>query len=267
MTVKGLAIDMDGTVYKGNTPIPGAIDFIHQLKEEKIPFVFITNNSSKGRAEYFKKLKSMGFDIEMDNVLTSGTATLMFLSENRKGKTVYVVGTKSYVDDVVDYGIKIDDEDPDIVLLSFDRELTYEKINKSYAFIKGGAEFIATHPDNLCPKEDGYDVDIGAFIAMYKRVVDADPLIIGKPNRFLLDMAASAMKLDVSEIAMVGDRLSTDIKMAQDCGIDSVLVLTGEAKIDDLKGSEYKPTYIADSLAEIFGTVFKKRTKSPKGVF
>ena len=253
--IRGLAIDMDGTVYKGSVPIPGAREFISELKRRNIPFTFVTNNSSKGRREYLEKLKGMGFDIDMRNVLTSGTAALRFLSEERKGKKVYVVGTESYMKDVRDYGIIMDDRDPDIVLLSFDRELTYEKINKAYMFIKRGAEYIATHPDDLCPTEDDYDVDIGAFMAMYRHLLNKEPLIIGKPNRLLLDMAAREMGIQPTEIAMVGDRLYTDMRMAFDNGMDSILVLTGETSLDNLKDSDVKPTYIVESVADILGTV------------
>ncbi|MBQ7701686.1 MAG: HAD hydrolase-like protein, partial [Candidatus Methanomethylophilaceae archaeon] len=144
-------------------------------------------------------------------------------------------------------------------LLSFDRELTYEKINKGYMFIKNGAEYIATHPDDLCPTEDDYDVDIGAFIAMYSHLLRKEPLIIGKPNRLLLDMAASEMGIPADSIAMVGDRLYTDMKMAYDNGLDSILVLTGETSLDDLKDSDIRPTYVLDSVADIMSTVFGKR--------
>ncbi len=254
--IKGLAIDMDGTVYKGMEPIPGAKEFIRELNERKIPYVFITNNSSKGRKLYFEKLREMGFDIDMKNVLTSGSATLAFIKKERSGKSVYVVGTESYKEDVKASGIKLDDEDPDIVLLSFDKELTYEKINKAYTFIKNGSEFIATHPDDLCPTEDDYEVDIGAFIAMYRHLLKTEPLIIGKPNRMLLDMASSEMGIRADEIAMVGDRLYTDMRMAFDNNIPSILVLTGETKLSDLKDSDIRPTYVLDSVAEIIENVF-----------
>ena len=257
--IKGLAIDMDGTVYKGMDLIPGAVEFIRGLNERGIPYMFVTNNSSKGRRMYFEKLSKMGFDVDMRNVLTSGTATLRFLKENRQGKRVYVVGTQSYMEDVKEYGIELDDEDPDIVLLSFDRELTYEKINKAYAFIKKGAEYIATHPDDLCPTENDYDVDIGAFIAMYRYLLDKEPLIIGKPNRLMMEMAAAEMGIEPDEVAMVGDRLYTDIRMAYDNGFQSILVLTGETKLADLEHSEVRPTYVLDSVADIIDTIFKDR--------
>ena len=205
---------------------------------------------------YFEKLSKMGFDVDMRNVLTSGTAALRFLKDNRQGKTVYVVGTQSYMEDVKEYEIPLDDVNPDIVLLSFDRELTYEKINKAYAFIKKGAEYIATHPDDLCPTEDDYDVDIGAFIAMYRYLLNKEPLVIGKPNRLLLEMAAAEMGIEPEEVAMVGDRLYTDIRMAYDNGLQSILVLTGETKLEDLEHSDVKPTYVLDSVADIIETIF-----------
>ena len=166
--IKGLAIDMDGTVYKGMDVIPGAIEFVNDLKKHGIPFTFVTNNSSRGRRHYYDKLKKLGFDVDIENVLTSGIATLRFLNEQRPGKTVYPVGTESYVSEVKEYGIRIDDEHPDIVLLSFDTTITYEKINNAYQFLMNGAELIATHPDDLCPNETGYDVDIGPFILMFE---------------------------------------------------------------------------------------------------
>ena len=116
--IRGLAIDMDGTVYKGMDVIPGAREFVSELKRKGIPFTFVTNNSSRGRRHYYDKLLKLGFDVDIDNVLTSGIATLRYLNENRKGKTVYPIGTESYIEEVKEYGIPIDDKDPDIVLLN-----------------------------------------------------------------------------------------------------------------------------------------------------
>ena len=254
--IKGLAIDMDGTVYKGMDVIPGAIKFVEDLKKAGIPFTFVTNNSSRGRRHYYDKLKKLGFDVGIENVLTSGIATLRFLNEQRPGRSVYPVGTESYVSEVREYGIRIDDKDPDIVLLSFDTSITYEKINNAYQFLMRGAELIATHPDDLCPNETGYDVDIGPFILMFEYLTKKKTTVIGKPNRLLLDMAASQMGIRSEEIAMVGDRLYTDMRMAWDNDIPSILVLTGETTLDDLKGSDIKPTYVLDSVGEIMEKVF-----------
>ncbi|MCQ2055934.1 MAG: HAD-IIA family hydrolase [archaeon] len=254
--IRGLAIDMDGTIYKGMCPIPGAVDFVRKLNEIGIPFVFVTNNSSKKREYYYEKLVGMGFDVCVENVLTSGIATLEFLKKKRRGKTVYLLGTDSYLEELEEYGIKVGDKDPDIVLLSFDKTITYEKINNAYQFLMSGAEFIATHPDDLCPTENGYDVDVGPFIAMFNYLTQKEPIIIGKPNSILLDMAASVMNVRLNEIAVVGDRLYTDIKMALDNGVPSILVLTGETDKNDLKNSSISPTMTFDSVADIIDSVF-----------
>ena len=160
------------------------------------------------------------------------------------------------VAEVKEYGVPIDDKDPDIILLSFDTSITYEKINNAYQFLMKGSELIATHPDDLCPNEDGYDVDIGPFIMMFEYLTKKRATVIGKPNRLLLDMASSQMGIGPDEIAMVGDRLYTDMRMAWDNGIPSILVLTGETTLEDLRTSEIKPTYVLDSVADIIKTVF-----------
>ncbi|MCQ2052748.1 MAG: HAD-IIA family hydrolase [archaeon] len=254
--IKGLVIDMDGTIYKGMYVIPGAKKFIIELKERGIPFVFITNNSSNNRWYYYDKLRKLGFDVNIENILTSGTATLKYIKENRPGKTIYPLGTESYIKEIKGYGIQINDKNPDIVLLSFDKSITYEKINNAYQFLTSGAELIATHPDDLCPTENGYDVDIGPFISMFEHLTNVKATIIGKPNRLLLNMASLQMGIKLNEIAVVGDRLYTDMKMAQDNGMPSILVLTGETALDDLKDNEIGPTYILESVADIIKTVF-----------
>lgn len=257
--IKGLAIDMDGTVYKGMDVIPGAIEFIDELNRRNIPYRFVTNNSSKGKVHYYNKLRKLGFNVKMENVLTSGVATLVFLQKERPGKTVYPVATDSYLEDIKEFGIPIDDKDPDIVLLSFDTTITYEKINNAYQFLMRGAELIATHPDDLCPNETGYDVDIGPFILMFEYLTKAKATVVGKPNRLLLDMASAQMGIDSKDIAMVGDRIYTDMRMAFDNGMQSILVLSGETTMKDLEGSEIKPTMIFDSVADIIPNVFGQK--------
>jgi HAD superfamily hydrolase (TIGR01457 family) len=244
-------IDLDGTVYKGGNVIPGAQDLIKFLKKEKIPFVFLTNNSSDTRDYYFKKLTSMGFPIARENILTSTTAAVRFLKERRAGKNVYVIATPDVADEIADMGVPNCGENPDIVLLTFDRTITFDKINKAYRHIMDGSELIATHPDDLCPTEDGYDVDIGQFIKMLSHLTGAVPTVIGKPNSLMLEMAAEEMGADKSRTLMVGDRLYTDIAMAAYAGTDSVLVLTGETQMSDLDKSEVKPTYVVGSVVEI----------------
>lgn len=251
MRFGGFMIDMDGTVYKGGIPIPGAVDFIESLKSHGIPFVFLTNNSAHRRTHYLEKLLRMGFDVTLDNVLTSTVATARFILSQRPGARVYPIAADDVIDDLKASGLDIVDSDPDVVLLAFDRTITYGKINKGYRFIMEGAELIATHPDDLCPTEDFYDVDIGPFIRMFEDMCDVKAVVIGKPNRLMLEMAAGEMGVDPMDTVMVGDRMYTDIQMAVSAGTQSILVLTGETTRSDLESSEVVPTVVLDSVADI----------------
>jgi HAD superfamily hydrolase (TIGR01457 family) len=244
-------IDMDGTVYKGGDLIPGAIDFIDSLKAKGIPFVFLTNNSSHSRDFYHSKLVRMGFDVGMENVLTSNIATIRFVLSDRPGKRVYVVGSPDTVEEVRSAGIHVVEDDPEIVYLTFDRTISYDKINRAYKALMKGAELIATHPDDVCPTETDYDIDIGPFIRMFETMCQTTATIIGKPNRLMLEMAAREMGVEPEGTVMVGDRLYTDILMGEQAGIDTILVLSGETSREDLDGSDIVPTHVLDSVADI----------------
>ena len=150
-----------------------------------------------------------------------------------------------------DAGVPIVDEDPDIVVLTFDTTITYEKINKAFHFVRNGAELIATHPDDLCPTEDSYDIDIGPFIRMFEQMCQTTAVVIGKPNRLMLEMAAREMGVRPDDAVMVGDRLYTDIAMADRAGTQSILVLSGETDRAMLESSDVRPTVTLGSVADI----------------
>jgi len=253
MRYAGFMLDMDGTIYMGKNVIPGAREFIRTLNEKGIPHVFLTNNSSKNRMQYYDRLVSMGFDVKPEDVLTSNIATARFVVTERPGKRVYMVASPEVVEEAKAMGVNIVEEDPDIVYLTFDRTITYEKINKAYKALVMGAELIATHPDDVCPTEGIYDIDIGPFIRMFEEMCNTKATVIGKPNRLMLEMAAGVMGVDPNEIVMVGDRLYTDIRMGKVTGIDTILVLSGETGIEDLKASDFEPTYVLESVADIPG--------------
>jgi HAD superfamily hydrolase (TIGR01457 family) len=249
--VSGFIIDMDGTVYKGSDVIPGAPEFIERLKERKVPFVFLTNNSSSDREHYLSKLTKMGFKVSMDNILTSTTATITYILKHHRGKTVYPLGTPKFIEEIKEAGIRIVDKGPDIVLLAFDTSITYEKINNAYQFIKKGSELIATHPDDLCPTEHGYDVDIGPFIRLFESMTGTKATVIGKPNKLMAEMASERMNVPLERTVMIGDRIYTDMKMAAHSGIRSIMVLTGEAKRSDVKDSGVRPTMVVNSVDDL----------------
>ena len=253
--MKCFVLDMDGTVYLGENAIAGAVEFISELKRRGIPFRFLTNNSSNRREVYSARLNRMGFDVDMSTVLTSTVATIRYIRERFPDCSVYPVGVPGFVEEVMEAGIEVDEVDPDIVLLAFDRTITYEKINRAYNLLKRGKIFIATHPDDLCPTEDGYDIDIGPFIRMFEQMTGTKAIVVGKPNRLMLEMAASEIGCMVNDIIMVGDRLYTDIRMAVDSDVMSIAVLSGETTREDIASSDIRPTFICDSVADILETM------------
>ena len=163
-----------------------------------------------------------------------------------------MVGTPALEEEFCSYGFTLDKTAPDLVVLGFDTTLTYEKLWKLCDFVRAGLPYIATHPDNNCPTETGWMPDVGAMIAFVKAATGREPdLIVGKPNRMIVEAAASKMGLKVEQLGMIGDRLYTDIALGASSGITTVLVLSGETKPEDVAGSPHKPDYIFENLGGV----------------
>ena len=255
----GFAIDMDGTVYKGEEPIPGAREFVEKLIGSGIPFRFLTNNSSHTAGFFAERLRKMGFRVSDGDILTSTEATCRFIRERRPDARVYALATPEVTEEIRSSGVCLAHGDPNTVMLTFDTTIDYRKINCGYHCIREGAELIATHPDDVCPTEDSYDVDIGPFIRLYESLAGIKATVIGKPNRLMLDMAASEMGISPDDVIMIGDRLSTDIRMAEDAGTRSILVLSGETDREMLSRSDIHPTFVIDSVAGVFSILNELR--------
>ena len=180
----------------------------------------------------------------------SGTVYFSLDIEDGIDAVARVTG-EGFVEEMRAAGVPIVDEDPDIVVLTFDTTITYRKINDAYHFLTSGAELIATHPDDLCPTEDSYDIDIGPFIRMLEQMCQTSAVVIGKPNRLMLEMAARELRVDPADTVMVGDRLYTDIEMAVRAGTQSILVLSGETDMSMVESWGKSPTAIVESVAEI----------------
>lgn len=241
-------LDMDGTFYLGNRIIEGSIDFINRLKETGRKFIFFTNNASKTAEFYKKKLLGMGCNVSKRQILTAGDVTIRYLTENYQGKAVYLVGTELLESSFRDSGIKIVDKHPELVVVSFDTTLTYQKISKACTYIREGATFIATHMDFNCPTEDGFIPDCGSICALVTASTGKKPRYLGKPFKETLDMIKSITGFNKEEMVIVGDRLYTDIATGFNNGVTSILVLSGETKKTDLEGSNIKPDLIFPSL-------------------
>jgi HAD superfamily hydrolase (TIGR01457 family) len=249
-TVRGFLLDMDGTFYLSDRLLEGALRLIDLLREQKKEFLFLTNNSSKHRRQYAEKITRLGLPIPEELVLTSGEATALHLKNQNPGARLFVVGTPPLEEEFRQHGFQLVGQKPDFLVLGFDTTLTYQKLWTLCDFVREGIPFIATHPDFNCPTETGWMPDVGAMIAFVKAATGREPdLVVGKPNRIIVDAAAAKMNLQVSQLAMIGDRLYTDIALGQSSGIVTVLVLSGETKVEDLKDSPFQPDYTFQNLA------------------
>lgn len=247
-------LDMDGTVNLGFDPIDGAKEFLCTLKEQNKDFIFLTNNSSKSSDGYVKKMRSLGFPCEPENVFTSGMAAGLFLSKNKNDSCVYVCGTQALKNELTQYGVNIspDGNGADTVLLGYDTELNYEKITTVCNLLDNGADYYATNVDMVCPIEGGrYLPDCGSFADMFENAVKRRPVFLGKPDRAMIDIIAEERGIAYDKIAMVGDRIYTDVKTGINAGVTAVLVLSGETTLQDCKNSDVKPDYIFNSVKDI----------------
>ncbi|MBR2876596.1 MAG: HAD-IIA family hydrolase [Clostridia bacterium] len=250
--IKLFLLDMDGTVNLGYDPIDGAKEFLETLKAQGKNYIFLTNNSSKNANDYVEKMKNLGFPCEKENVFTSGMAAGMFLRDNKKGKKVYVCGTQSLKNELKNYSVDITEEDADIVLLGYDTELDYKKIRKVCDLLDAGAEYFATNIDMVCPIEGGrYLPDCGSFADVFENATSRRPQFLGKPDRTMIDILQKETAVPYENIAMVGDRIYTDVKTGVNAGVTSILVMSGETDEEILKNSDVEPTYIFDSVKNI----------------
>ena len=252
--VRCFLLDMDGTFYLGERLLEGALPFIDLLRAQGKQFLFLTNNSSKHRRQYAEKITRLGLPLPEELVLTSGEAAALYIQERHPGARIYLAGTPALEDEFRLHGFELVQDDPEMVVLGFDTTLTYNKLWKLCDLVRAGLPYYATHPDFNCPTETGFMPDIGAMMAFIKASTGRDPdLVVGKPNRIIVDAAALKMSFPIEQMAMVGDRLYTDIALGQTSGITTVLVLSGETHPEDLEGSAFQPDYTFDNLGGLAG--------------
>jgi 4-nitrophenyl phosphatase len=250
--VRCFLLDMDGTFYLGERLLEGALEFIDVLRQQGCEYLFLTNNSSKDSQQYAEKITRLGLPISRDKIMTSGEATAMHIQLQKPGARVYIVGTAALENEFAGRGFVLTDDKPDFTVLGFDTTLTYAKLWKLCDHVRAGIPYIATHPDYNCPTENGFMPDIGATIAFVKASTGRDPdLIVGKPNRLLVEKAADRTGIPVSAMCMVGDRLYTDIALGAAAGIPTILVLSGETQANEVTMSPHQPSYIFQNLGAV----------------
>ena len=249
--IDGFLMDMDGTIYLGDRLFPWSIPFIERLRERGKRWLWLTNNCSKNPQDYLAKLQRFGIDATLDDLFTSGHATIAFLNSQKPGARLFVLGTPSFEQQLQEAGFTLTADEPDYVLASFDLTLTYEKLRTACDLIHEGVPFVSSHPDKVCPTEGWPIPDSGAICACITAATGVEPRYFGKPYKEMVEGAMQRIGTTSDRTAMVGDRLYTDMQMAKNAGITSILVLTGETKEEDLAGSPVQPDFVFPSLVEL----------------
>lgn len=251
-------LDMDGTIYLDDNLFSGAREFLECVRSKGGRYVFLTNNSSRGVKSYIEKMARLGIETTDEDFLTSVDALIVFLEEKygklAHEKKIYIMGTTSFKSQMSDAGFNITDrleEDIDILIIGFDRELTFAKLEDACILLGRGVEYYATNPDWVCPTWYGSVPDCGSFAWMLEKATGRRPEFIGKPEPDMALLALKKFEYKPEETLLIGDRLYTDIACGNNAGIDTAFVLSGEGTLEDLEMSKTKPTYVFDNIEKI----------------
>jgi 4-nitrophenyl phosphatase len=248
-SVRNLIIDMDGVLYRGDTPMPGLVAFFSFLGAQGIRFQLVTNNSTLTPRMYVLKMAHMGVAIQESNVLTSATATAGYLAERYPpGSRIYPIGEEGLVDALQAKGFALSRVDPVAVVVGLDRDITYAKLREATLLIRAGAHFIATNPDRILPMPEGQVPGAGTILMALVAATDQEPLVIGKPEPLLMEQAMARMGAAPERTAAIGDRPETDILSAQRAGILGVLTLAGATDRARLATFDIEPDLIVDDI-------------------
>jgi NagD protein len=247
----GYLIDMDGVIYRGSEAIPGAAEFIRHLQDERIPYLFLTNNSSYTGLDVVVKLRKFGIDTSVDHVYTSALATAEFVRTQRPNGTAYVIGEGGLLNALNDVNYAISRESPDYVIVGEGRVLNYEMVEAAHRMIAQGAQLISTNADTWCPTDAGPRPGCGAIVALLEAATGRKAYHVGKPNPFMMRAARKEIGLRTDEVIMIGDTMETDIRGASDLGFQSILVLTGSSTRESLREFPFSPTRVVESIADL----------------
>ncbi|CAL1519008.1 HAD-IIA family hydrolase [Chitinophaga sp. MM2321] len=252
MKKKGFLIDMDGVIYKGSEPIPGAVEFINGLRDKGLPFLFLTNNSQRTSRDVCYKLNKMGFRVNDTDIFTCAMATARYLASKKENGTAYVIGEGGLLTELYNAGYSIVDDQPDYVIIGEGRTIMLESVDKAINMIMKGAKLIATNLDPNCPMGGGkYRAGCGALVAMLECASGIKAFSVGKPSPVMMRMARKALQLTTDETVMIGDTMGTDILGAGSMGFTTVLTLSGVTHEDDLVHFGYSPDFIIKSVKDL----------------
>ena len=247
----GYLIDMDGVIYRGSAAIEGAAEFIAQLVEQDIPYLFLTNNSTHTPLDVVVKLRRFGIETSEAHVYTSAQATAEFVHRQKPQGTAFVIGEGGLLNALNEVQYAISRENPDYVIVGEGRVLNYELVEQATRLIAGGAHLISTNSDAWCPTDSGPRPGCGAMVALLEAATGRTAYHVGKPNPFMMRAARKRAGLSTDEVIMIGDTMETDIRGATDLGFQSILVLTGSSSPQSLREYPFAPTRVVASIAEL----------------
>lgn len=248
----GFIFDLDGTIYRESKLIDGAEEIFKIIRSLNKKYVFVSNRTTSTRSQYKEKLNSFGIDCEEEQIITSAEVTKNYLLEYHQNENVFVIGEEIFINYLKSSGIKIGNHKIDIVLVTLDRTLTFEKILIAQRALQNGAKFFAANADLTCPVEDDEILDAGYTITVLENLTGKKLEInFGKPSKLIIKEIIKRISLPQQECILIGDRLETDILMAQNNGIKSALVLSGVTKRNQLELSPIKPDFILNSIGDL----------------
>jgi len=249
--IRSWLMDMDGVLVREQSAIAGADRFLEKLREQGLPFLVLTNNSTYTRRDLAARLRATGLEVPEEAIWTSALATADFLASQRPGGTAFTIGEAGLTTALHDVGYTLTDREPDYVVLGETRTYSFERIAQAIRLVARGARFIATNPDPTGPTPDGPLPATGAVAALISRATGIDPYFVGKPNPLMMRSALNAIDAHSETSAMVGDRMDTDVVSGLEAGMHTVLVLTGITTRAEAERFPYRPSRIVDSIADL----------------
>jgi NagD protein len=248
---KSYLIDMDGVLVRGRTPIPGAQQFLARLAETRTPFLILTNNPIYTPRDLQHRLSAAGLHVSEQHLFTSAMATAQFLAQQRPGGTAFALGELGLTDALHKAGYTLTGTNPDYVVLGDTTFYNFEQITQAIRHVAAGARFIATNPDPNGPGEGGLVPACGAMAALIERATGVKPYYVGKPNPLMMRRALSTLGAHSEQTIMVGDRMDTDVIAGMEAGMETVLVLTGVTRPEEVERYPYRPTRVLPSVAAL----------------
>ena len=262
--IRHVALDMDGTIYMGMTLFPYTKSFLAQLRELGITYSFLTNNPSTSIPDYLKKLQGMGIEATEEEMYTTALATIDYIKRNYPdARRLFLLGTPSMISEFEKTGFDSladsAEERPDVVVVAFDKTLEYNRLCRAAWWVAEGLPYIATNPDRVCPTDQPTVlVDCGSICKCIEHATSRQPdIVLGKPDPNMLSGVRDRYGVEAEEVAMVGDRIYTDVQMAFNAGAFGVLVLSGETTLEIEAEAPRKPDLTAASIA-VLGELLRK---------